>query len=93
MLKHDSTCACCRVINRICYRESQPQARWQRYVLLLCAFPFVLGIPVLLWIIGVQPNTFVLWLLGGAVFLLALLWLIVGCRGCNACVAQLFGAL
>jgi hypothetical protein len=93
MLNHDSTCPYCRVVNKVCFWDAGPQANWQRHVLLMCVCPFVFGVPILLWVFREQPNAFVLWLLGGILFSLALLGFVVGCRGCNACVARLFGEL
>jgi len=60
---------------------------------LFCALPFVIGIPYLLWVFWERPNTGALWLLGVPLFLASVLGILVGFRGCNACVARLCGEL
>lgn len=68
-----------------------PHAAWKRPVLVVCAVPFTLGIPFLLWRLNEHPNIFVGWLLGAPLFTLSVLGLLVAFSGCSACVARVFG--
>jgi len=93
MQEKQTHCACCKVVNTICFWGPRPEARWKRPVLVLCALPFVFGIPVLLWHVRGHADKAFLWLPCIPLFLLAILGLVVGIRGCNACVARLYGEL
>lgn len=93
MPSQQSSCQYCKVVNTVCFWGPRPEATWKRPVLLLCALPFVVGIPVLFWVFWERQGTAVLWLLGVPLFLLGVLGLLVGFKGCSACVARLCGEL
>jgi hypothetical protein len=84
-------CRYCRLVGTLCSGAPRPYAPRKRQRLIAGSLFFVLALPALGWALHGEPaHNFV-----GAIidlgFALSGLGLLVGLRGCNACVARLFG--
>jgi hypothetical protein len=88
-----ASCIYCSVVNRVCFWGPYPKASWKRPLLLLCATPFLVGIPALFWLFRDHQDPIVLYVLGVPLFIFATLGLLVGVRGCDACVARMSGSI
>ena len=86
-------CACCSIVNRVCFWGPLPQRGWKRPLLLLSVVPFLLGIPALFWFFHAHENVGVLYFLGALLLVMGVLGLLVGLRSCDACVARFAGTL
>lgn len=91
-------CPCCPAVNRLCFWGPRPPAVWKRPVLWACGALLALGFGALsLWqLVAAMKGASTgpgLILLAGALCALGLLGLWVAWRGCEACVARVFGEL
>jgi Na+/melibiose symporter-like transporter len=87
-----SRCAYCSIVNTVCFWGACPEAHWKRPLLFLCAIMLLAGITALFWF-HESENATVLYVLGIPLALLAILGLLVAARGCEACVARMFGSI
>ena len=88
-----SCCAYGGIVNTLCFWGPMPEATWKRPLLLLSTIPFLAGVPALFWAFRDHKDAAVLYVLGGTLFALALLGLMVGINGCRACVARMAGSI
>lgn len=88
---HQHACRYCKVVNKLCFWGPRPEADWKRLAIILCALPFLLGIPGLLFLLRRHQDIVALWLIGLPLFLLAAFGVVLSLKACNACVARLFG--
>ena len=93
-LSNDMTqppCSYCKVINKICFWGPRPEAMWKRPALLLFSVLLVVGFGVLAWWLVQRPDNGLIVILSSLLSLVGALGVAVSMRGCNACVARLFG--
>ncbi len=88
-----SRCTYCGIVNGVCFWGPYPEAHWKRPVLLLCAVLLLAGTATLFWLFHDNKNVTVLYVLGIPLAMLATLGLLVAARGCDACVARMFGSV
>lgn len=81
-------CACCRVVNTICYWGERPQAKWKRPLLFILSILLIL-FSLLPWFL--ENAQLIHFLLFGIIFLIAVMGLVVSLFGCDACVARCTG--
>jgi hypothetical protein len=58
---------------------------------LILSLLVVFGMPVLWWLTFGHPNAWVLWMLGGFLFLVGVVSVLVAIHGCESCVITLLG--
>lgn len=85
------SCAYCKTVNRLCFWGPRREASWKRPVLLLCSLALALGFGVLSWMLRSRPDAVLFLLLAVPLTLAGVFGAAVSVRGCNACVARLFG--
>jgi hypothetical protein len=85
-----SSCPYCRVVNLLCFWGPRPGAPWKRAALVLLATPAIIALVVVTWFFW-QRMTLLYGICLLLLFLLTVLSVVIGFRGCNACVARLFG--
>ena len=88
---HDSGCPYCGIVNIVCFWGPMPEAPWKRPMLLLCATLFLIGIPMLFWT-SHRHYGLTAYILAAPLLIVALFSLLVGLRGCDACIARMFGS-
>jgi hypothetical protein len=93
----DARCQFCSLVTTVAFWGPRPQRSWNRPVMLVLSLVSTAGFGSLLWIFrarwmpwGRQDLSLGLLLL---VVLFSALCLLVSIRGCDACVARLFGDL
>jgi hypothetical protein len=86
-------CVYCNIVNRLCFWGSRPEAAWKRPILFLLSVVTVVGSSWVLWAFRSRPDAFILLVLAGAFVMVGALSVLVSIRGCNACVARLFGEI
>lgn len=86
-------CAYCKTVNALCFWGPRREAAWKRPVLLAICIPVVFGLGWLVWHFGKRADA--LFFIAFAVFFIFVgaLGILVGVRGCGACVARLLGEL
>jgi len=92
MNHHPSPCRLCPAVQFVCFwGELRPHAKWRRWVVLISASIFAIGIPPLLWFSASNPNAWGLWLFAVPLFLFSILGLLGAIWGCDSCVIRLYG--
>lgn len=84
-------CAYCKTVNRLCFWGPRAEAGWKRPVLLLCSLILALGFGALIWLFRDRVDALHFLVLAGIIALAGIIGIFVSLRGCNACVARLFG--
>jgi hypothetical protein len=86
-------CPCCKTVNTIAFWGPMPEKPWKRPALLVLSLLGSAGLATLLWLAWTRSagaSLIVLVAVSLAAFLLSFF---VSLRGCNACVARIFGSL
>ncbi len=84
-------CRYCRLVDTLCDGKERPYAPWKRRLLITGSLFFVLALPPLDWALHAEPAHRFVCAIADLGFALSGLGLLVGLRGCNACVARIFG--
>ncbi|WP_349741881.1 hypothetical protein [Roseateles cavernae] len=84
-------CACCKTVNALCFWGPRPEKGWKRPWLLTLALVLMGVSGLLLWALRGHQHELGLAVL--ALFLVSLsgLGIVVAIKGCDACVARVFG--
>lgn len=84
-------CAFCRTTNAICFWGPRPEAAWKRPLLALLSLALSSGCGELIWVFHDRRGSLPTLAIAAALMALGVYSLCVSMRGCNACVARLFG--
>jgi hypothetical protein len=87
------TCSYCSVVNKICFWGPRPEKAWKRPLLFITSLLLGAGFGSLLWILRGHEQYPLFAILAVLLFAGSLLGMAVAVRGCNACVARLFGEI
>lgn len=85
-------CACCKTVNTLCFWGPMPEKPWKRPALFVFSLLGAVGFGILLWHAWTATAGVLYFILTGLLVALSLLGILVSLRGCNACVARLFGS-
>lgn len=86
-------CGCCKTVNAICFWGPMPEKRWKRPTLLVLALLGAGGYSAILALAWQRPSGVMFVVLAAVLVVLSLVGVAVALRGCDACVARLFGSL
>lgn len=87
------TCPTCRTVQRVCFWGPFKAAAWKRPALLFLAALVILGLLSLAVLVVAPSGATWQWFLVVPILGLAVLGLVVGVRGCEECVARVFGGI
>lgn len=86
-----SHCSYCKTVRKIAFWGELPTAGWKRPGLLFCSIALAAGFGSLMWLLKDRPNYSLFFLLALPLTLGGVLGILVSVRGCDRCVAKLFG--
>ena len=84
-----SRCRYCGVVNRVCYGGPQRQAAWKRPLLVIISTLITVGVASFFFLAYDRPGVLFLYLFGTPLLAMSVMGLLVGIKGCEACVARL----
>ena len=84
-------CSYCNTVNAICFWGPMPQKAWKRPALRTLSLVLGSGLCAALWVLWSYEKSWLLIALGILMLLISILGALVSFRGCEACVARLFG--
>ena len=87
------SCSYCTVVNKLCFWGPRPEKEWKRPSLFLGSLLLCGGFGYLLWLLLGHENYFFFAVLAVPLVAGSVLGIVVAVRGCNACVARLFGEI
>lgn len=85
-------CSYCRVVQFIAFWGPLHEAKWKRPALLVCSVAMGGGFAYATWMLYGQQEYKYFPLLSVPLAALGLLGMLVALKGCDACVARLFGS-
>jgi hypothetical protein len=84
-------CNYCRIVQFVAFWGPQREATWKRPVLFICSLALVGVFAFATWVQLGQGESKVFVVLSVLLAALGFLGVLVALKGCNACVARLFG--
>ncbi|WP_167092820.1 hypothetical protein [Massilia frigida] len=85
-------CSYCRVVRGIAFWGAFPEAKWKRPALLIVSLVIGGGTVILNWVLFEKAAYISFFLLSLPLGALGFMGVLVALKGCDACVARLFGS-
>jgi hypothetical protein len=86
-------CPYCKTVNTVCFWGPMSEKPCKRPVLLVLALLGVVGFGALLWLAWSKAASVLFIALACLLVAVSVLGVLVSLKGCNACVARLFGSM
>ena len=84
-------CPYCKTVNTICFWGPMPERTWKRPWLFVFSLVLSGGFGTLIWLFWAKEDSLAFAGLSALLVVAGILGLMVSIKGCNACVARLFG--